>query len=71
MGITFEVLSRSRKIPFEKEILIREVRGLQMILLFIFSICIGMLLGHIDLLAFTSLITDMTSFLVAGFRKIS
>ena len=40
-----------------------------MILLLIFSICDRVLLGPIDLLVFISLITDMTSFLVAGFKK--
>ena len=33
------------------------------------SIWVDMLLGPVDFLVFISLITDMTSFLVAGFRK--
>ena len=36
----------------------------------IFSICVGMLLGHVDLLVFILLLTDMTPFpVLAGFRK--
>ena len=35
----------------------------------IFSIWVDMLLGPVDFVVFISLITDMTSFLVAGFRK--
>ena len=42
-----------------------------MIGLLIFSICVAMLLGPIDLLAFISLITDMTSFSEAGLGKMS
>ena len=42
---------------------------MQIIWLLIFSIWVDMLLGPVDFLVFISLITDMTSFLVAGFRK--
>ena len=40
-----------------------------MICLLIFSICVVMLFRPVDLLVFISLIRDMTSFSVAGFRK--
>ena len=40
-----------------------------MIWLLVFSICVGMLLGPVDLLVFISLITDNTSFSEAGFMK--
>ena len=69
MGITFEVLSMSGKIPFEKErLIIGKSLVLQMIWLLIFSICDGMLLGPVDLLVLISLITNTASFSVVGFR---